>query len=328
MRTTWVGLMLLGMGAVAAAQDSATSSFNLLDGDRLPTILAAAEADEQGDPSRQAAGQEKKDQTQPGEKYTTRDQEMIIRAGRPKEEALVGPYQQSEWTQHRRFSTTRIYVQQPPGGVEFEHWIEIRVPKPGGKAQEVRMREEFEFGLGGRFQLDLYMLTEWTQDRQSVANTFEWRGWSGEIRWALADWNVIPGNPTLYFEYIFRNGDENFIEPKLLLGGEFCAGLHWGVNFVYERELGKHSERTEELKLTGGLSYTVVDQKLGFGPAFEWAYEAEYSGGTAGRSREFHFGPSLQYRPIPKAHINIEPLWGLTGESKRLKMFLIFGWDF
>jgi hypothetical protein len=102
------------------------------------------------------------------------------------------------------------------------------------------------------------------------------------------------------------------------------------LNFVYERELGRHSERTEELKVAGGLSYTIVDQKLGIGPAFEVAYEAEYSGGTArgGRSREVLVGPSLQFRPIPKAHINIEPLWGLTGESKRAKVFIIFGWDF
>ena len=100
------------------------------------------------------------------------------------------------------------------------------------------------------------------------------------------------------------------------------------MNFVYERELGRHEERTEELKLSAGLSYTIIDQKLSIGPAFETAYEAEYSGGRAGRSREFHFGPSIQFRPIPKAHLNIEPLFGCTGESKKLKMFLIFGWDF
>lgn len=310
---------LLGLCPAASAQEP--SRLSLLDGDTLPATLSA---DLQGDPSRHVPG----DQTEPAKKMEKRDQEVVVLAGKLEEEYAVGPYRQAEWTQHRRFSTTRIYVQQPPGGVEFEHWIEIRVPKPGGMPHEVRMREEFEFGLGGRFQLDLYMLTEWKEDPAQTANTFEWRGWSAEIRWALADWNVIPGNPTLYFEYIFRNGDENFIEPKLLLGGEIASGWHWGVNFVYERELGRHRERTEELVLTGGLSYTVVDQKLGIGPAFEWAYEAEYSGGRAGRAREFHGGPSLQYRPIPKAHINIEPLWGCTGESKRFKMFLIFGWDF
>ena len=312
-------LMVAGLSAAAFAQDGGTSRLNLLDADSLPTSLSA---DYQGDPSRHAP------QTEPSKKMTTREQEVEVIAGKLQEEYAVGPYKQPEWTQHRRFSTTRVYLQQPPGGVEFEQWFEIRVPKKGGKPEEVRIREEFEFGLGSRFQLDLYMIQQWTEGLDHISNTLEWRGISAEVRYALADWGVIPGNPTLYFEYIFRNGDNDFIEPKLLFGGEIGSGWHWGVNLVYERELGKHSERTEEGKLTFGLSYTLIDGKLGIGPAFEWAYEAEYSGGVADRSREFHLGPSIQFRPIPKAHINIEPLWGCTGESKRLKMFLIFGWDF
>jgi hypothetical protein len=305
------------MGATAMAQES--SQFTIRDDERLPRTLA----EEQGDPSRHA-----KDQTEPGKKMESREQEVFIIEGKPKEEWGIGPTKQPEWTTHRRFSSTRVYIQQPPGGVEFEHWIEIREPKKGGKPTEVRMREEFEFGLGGRFQLDLYMLTEWVEDRNAVSNTFEWRGWSAEVRYALADWNVIPLNPTLYFEYAFMNGQGDVIEPKLLLGGEAGSGWHWGLNFVYERELGRYDERTEEFKVTGGLSYTIIDQKLGFGPAFEYAYEAEYSGGVAERSRELLIGPSLQFRPIPRAHLNLEPLWGCTGESKRVKVYLIFGWDF
>ena len=42
MRTTWVGLMLLGMGAVAAAQDS---RFNLLDEKELPGLFASEDQD-------------------------------------------------------------------------------------------------------------------------------------------------------------------------------------------------------------------------------------------------------------------------------------------
>lgn len=41
-----------------------------------------------------------------------------------------------------------------------------------------------------------------------------------------------------------------------------------------------------------------------------------------------HAGPSLQFRPVPKAHIDLEPLWGLAGKSKRAKVFTVFGWDF
>lgn len=265
-------------------------------------------------------------------KMTAREQVVVVRGELYSEEDRVGDYKQPEWTQHRRWPTTRVYVQQPPGAVEFEQWLEIRVPKAGGKHNEVRMREEFEFGLGNRMQLDIYAHTLYTQRRSgeaSNANTLEWRGWSAELRYALADYGELPGNPTLYFEYILFNDAEATIEPKLLLGGELASGWHWGLNLVYERELAGDRDRTEEYKVTLGVSKIIIDKYLSLGVAAEAAYEVEHENSTQGeRSREVYLGPSLQFRPVPKAHIDIEPMWGLTGESKRLKMYIVFGWDF
>ena len=264
-----------------------------------------------------------------GDKYTKRQTDIVVPGDVLREEDKVGPYRQPEWTQHRRFPSTRVYVQQPPGGVEFEQWFEIRIPKAHGKDNEVRIREEFEFGLGHRLQLDLYAIQQWSGDDNEVTNTLEWRAISAEIRYAFADWGEIFGNPTFYFEYILSNGDENKIEPKLLFGGEIASGWHWGLNLVYEREIGNYSDRTVEFKLSAGLSYSLIDTVLSAGIAMETAYEAEYSKGSpTERSRELHVGPSIQIRPVPKAHIDLEPLFGLTGESKRLKMFIVFGWDF
>jgi hypothetical protein len=289
-----------------------------------PELWAAAE--QAGNPAtaQPGASQDKK--------KIEREQVVVVKGTVYSEEDRVGPYKQPEWTQHRRWPTTRVYVQQPPGEVEFEQWLEIRVPKKGGKNNETRLRQEFEFGLGGRFQLDLYMLEVYKQ-RQNTAgveeNFFEWRGWSAELRWAVADYDEIFGNPTLYFEYILLNEGGDTIEPKLLLGGEVAPGWHWGVNFVYERELQGERDRTEEFKITIGFSHTLIDKYLSIGIAGETAYEVEHEDSTRGeRSREVHIGPSLQFRPVPKAHIDIEPLWGVTGESKRLKMFIVFGWDF
>ena len=261
-----------------------------------------------------------------------REQVVVVKGEVYSEEDRVGPYKQPEWTQHRRFPSTRVYIQQPPGEVEYEQWLEIRIPKDGGKKNETRIKEEFEFGLGGRFQLDLYLMQTYEQRENTEGpdtNTFDWRGWSAEIRYALADYDEIFGNPTLYFEYILLNGDGDTIEPKLLLGGEIAPGWHWGSNLVYERELQGTKDRTEEFKVTLALSRTLIDKKLSLGIAAEAAYEIEHEDSSQGeRSRELHVGPSLQFRPIPKAHLDIEPLWGCTGESKRLKMFLVFGWDF
>jgi hypothetical protein len=305
------------MSLAAAAQDVRPS---LLDEEVLPTNLA----DDEQVSSKLITSLDQ----DPGTKATERQQEVQVVAGVMKEEYLVGPYKQAEWTQHRRFGTTRIYIQQPPGAVEFEQWLEIRIPKQGGKNTEIRMREELEFGLGGRFQLDVYLHTIYEIDRKKVENTLDWRGISYELRWALADWNEIWGNPTLYFEYFMPNGAADTVEGKILFGGEIAPRWHWGFNIVYERELAIQSERTEEIKGTLGLSYSLIDTKLGVGLSMEASYEAEYEGGVAGRSREVLAGPSFQYRPIPKAHLNFEPMWGLTGESKRAKIFIIFGWDF
>lgn len=57
-----------------------------------------------------------------------RQKEIVVMGERPKEEQPVGPYKQPEWTLHRRFPSTRVYIQTMPGEVEFEQWMETRVP--------------------------------------------------------------------------------------------------------------------------------------------------------------------------------------------------------
>jgi hypothetical protein len=253
--------------------------------------------------------------------------EIIIRANRPKEEALVGPYKQPEWTTRRRFPSTRVYIQTLPGKVEFEQWMEVRIPKSDSKNAETRMRTEFAFGFTDRIQLDLYLNT--VHKRNEANSSFGWRGWSGEIRYALADWGVLPGNPTLYFEYLFFNGDPDKIEPKILLGDELASNWHWGINGVYEREIAGAPDRDEEWKITGALGYTLIDEKLSLGSALEYSVETERASGIDDETtHEVLIGPSLQWRPIKNAHFDIEPLYGVTDESKRMKMYLVFGWDF
>lgn len=45
-------------------------------------------------------------------------------------------------------------------------------------------------------------------------------------------------------------------------------------------------------------------------------------------ANEVLLGPSLQFRPVPNAHIDIAPLFGLTDESPDAKVTLLFGWEF
>lgn len=252
--------------------------------------------------------------------------EVVVTASEYKQDAPVGPYNQPVWTTRRRFPATRVYLQTLPGEAAFEQWLEVRVPKDKDDDRVTRLREEFEFGLGSRTQLDLYVNTQHV--RAGDESTFDFRGWSAEIRYALGDWDEIPANPTLYFEYHFNNEENDSIEPKLLLGGNVGPGVMWGVNLIYERTLGGETNRTEEISMTGSLGWAVIDSKLSIGPTVAATYESEDVDGEGNLTREILIGPSLQWIPVPRAHLDLEPLFGVTGESLRMKMFIVFGWQF
>ncbi|MBI3858156.1 MAG: hypothetical protein HY293_20940 [Planctomycetes bacterium] len=326
MRSAWVVVLLFGMGMAAAAQES---RFNLLDETDVPEILAGTE------------DQDKKEQIE----------EKVIVGDKLEDERPLGPYRRPKWTLHRVSPTTRIYLQVDPGEVEFEQWLDIRIRKKRSQPDDrVRLAEEFEFGLGGRFQLDIYANSIFARN-QGQNSTLATRSWAAEIRYALADWGVIPGNPVIYLEYIMWNndpsghGDEatSSIEPKLLLGGEIAKSWHWGANFFYERTT---NDSVREHGLTASLIHTVIDGLLSVGVTAKFVYEVdEVAGGLKERVRELYYGPSVQIRMAEveaeteingvktkirkaKAHLDIEPIFGLTGQSDRAQVLIVFGWDF
>ncbi len=135
---------------------------------------------------------------------------VVVEAKRLDPFDTVGEYNQPVWTTTRMFPSTRAYVMTPPGNVKYEKWFDFRDRRDG--PTQIRMRDEIAIGLGNRLELDLYAHTVY--DGPSDAREFNWRGFSWEIRYALADWGKIPGNPTLYFEHKLINGREG-IEPKL-----------------------------------------------------------------------------------------------------------------
>jgi hypothetical protein len=329
----WTLVAVLGMSLAALAQESRASRFNLLD--EAPPLAGAGE--EQQDQ------QKKKEQEPPTYK---------VQATPLQDELGVGPTNKPLWTDHRASPVTRIYLQVDPGEVGFEQWFDIRVSKRTGvNPTEVRMSEEFEFGLGYRFQLDLYANTIFQETGST--STLDIRSWAGELRWALANWGEIPTNPTLYLEYILWNtaapstdGAAASLEGKVLLGDDLAPGWHWGANFFVEHTL---NGSVLETGVTLSVFATIIDQVLSGGFATEYVYEADgpplVPTGPHIRTRGLYLGPSLQIRfaptptevevngvpqriKKPRAHLDIEPLWGLTGESDRARVTIIFGWDF
>jgi hypothetical protein len=234
-----------------------------------------------------------------------------------KDDELIGSWKQPRWTAQRLFPTTRVYVI-PEGEIDVESWTRAQVPRDGKVAWE--HRQELEIGLPWRFQIDLY-----TIERHEGKGTFAFDH-AFEVRWAVADWGVIPGNPALYFEYQNRgNGDPEKLEAKLLLGDTLFDGWHWGVNLVYERELG--SPFTEEYEVTIGLSRTVIDRTLSLGMEgkFGWANE---KGDRSAWGEDLRLGPSIQWRPMQSMHVDFAPLFGLTEPSHFMDIYLVIGLEF
>lgn len=276
-----------------------------------------------GDPALQSAQEAKRAPDPLEESARAKTWEMPVtlvrgaRASRLREEDAIGPYAQPRWTARRLFPTTRVYVR-PPGVVQLEHWTRVKVPDRGSATTETQY--ELEVGLPGRFQLDLYYVTE----KDGGEGSLDVSEQKYELRYALADWGEIFLNPTLYFEYVQRNGQSDKIEGKLLLGEELAEGWHFGSNLVFEHELGGAGEN--EYGLTLGVARSVIDQKLSLGAEVKTALVDEHAD-RGDYTKELEIGPSLRWFPMPQMHVDFAPLVGIGGESRDADLFLVVGWE-
>lgn len=229
----------------------------------------------------------------------------------------VGPNRQPVWTTQRRFPTTRAYVI-APWQVEVESWWEGKFKKDG--TERHRFLEELEIGLPGRVQLDLYWRLQ-----SETGETTRSSDVQVEARWALAPWNALPLNPTLYGEYKFLEGDEpEAWEAKLLLAADVGCRWQWAFNLFYERQMGGDDEI--EMGFAQGLSYALLD------PCLTLGVEMKLESTTAKASRddpevELLLGPSLQWHPTPRFHLDVAPLFGLTEDSPDVQVWIVAGFD-
>ena len=243
-------------------------------------------------------------------------QEVIVTAKKYPLQTRVGEYNQPLWSTMRMFPSTRVYVMNPPGTGMYEKWFDIR-DRRNGPAQ-VRMRDEFTFGLGKRLQVDLYSHTVY--DGEAGDKAFAWRGFSWEVRYALANWGKIWGNPTLYFEHKLLNGYMG-IEPKLLLGDNLGKNGIWGLNLIYEGNLAPTREQ-QEREYAGTASYGyMLNNDLTVGASTMYR-------NNDGNSVEYYIGPLIQYRFNGRTYLSVEVMPGLTQESKVSRSTVILAWRF
>ena len=271
------------------------------------------------DPMPNPADPQKKPGTQEQDKHIPTYEVVGKKVSDLQEEDLIGTYDQPRWTATRRFPTTRVYVV-PEGKVEFEWWMRTTFPEDDGPASS-RYLWELEFGLPYRLQLDLYLGMEGTGSQ----GDFNFNRQQIELRWALADWDVIWGNPTLYAEYINKSDESDAAEFKLLFGGEITQSWHWGVNGVYEHEL--HDSLTNEWQFTGGVSKTLIDSKLSVGAEAQLIWEDTVH--TRGHYEETVFvGPSVQWKPQPAMTVNLVAMAGVGPDSPDARTYVNVGWEF
>jgi hypothetical protein len=243
---------------------------------------------------------------------------IVVIGQKIREELPVGPYAQPEWTTHRRFPTTRVYLQDPPWNAEFEQWARWQNFRDG--TSEFLFQEELTLGLPHRFQFDFY--DNWTRDDDGYT---EQDSLATELRYAFADWGKIPMNPTIYLEYKFGIDKTDAYEIKLLLGAELAPSWHWGVNVFVEQETRQEEET--EVGASAALGYTVIDDRLNLGA--EMAYEeATIKGERSDPERELLIGPSVQWRPRSRVHVDVVPLFGVTDDAPRVETYLVMGYDF
>jgi hypothetical protein len=225
-----------------------------------------------------------------------------------------GEFKQPTWVKNRRFSSTRIFVQKDAWEMGFEQWYRVRTYDSGRVTQ--RSQTEFEIGLPYRMQLDIYENLIHDNEKN---NGWQQQEVAVELRYAFADWGVIPLNPTLYLEYAFCKEGPDGIEPKILIGDDFGSGWHWGVNFIHERRVWGEAEA--EWGISGGISKTLIDNCFSVGIEGKWKH-------PEGGKDEGIIGPSMQWLPTANSHLDLVTMVGVNNSSPNAECWLIYGFEF
>jgi hypothetical protein len=243
-----------------------------------------------------------------------------------------------------RFSNlTQAYVL-PPGAV-FAGLIyqgdALRFNRP-----DHRLTQEIEIGLPNRFGLAFENTIENFRGRTQERTV------SVEARYAFADWNTIPLNPTIFVEYKFGVGhilhDEGPPEPlpkgeaeeflseheplpdayelRLLLAQDFTNNVEWAANIFFEQEIG--GDRGREVGVASSLMFPSLlpNERLKLG--IETQYTAFTDSGIRDegepRSDRWVIGPTVAWKPSKHTRLDVSPLFGITHDAPRASVFVVF----
>jgi hypothetical protein len=205
--------------------------------------------------------------------------------------------------------------------------------------------QEVEIGLPYRFGVAFENSIEFFRGH-SQERTFSIEG-----RYALADWNKIPLNPTIFVEYKFGIGDilhdegppeplpkgeaEEFLaeheplpdaaEVRLLLAQDF-GQFEWALNGFFEQEVG--GDRGREVGFAQSIMVPIIlpheRLKVGAEMQFTSFTDAGIREEDEDASNRCVIGPTIAWKPTKNTRLDVSALFGVTDDSPRASIFVVF----
>ena len=242
-----------------------------------------------------------------------------------------------------RFSNlTQAYVL-PPGAVYaglIYQGDSLKFNRP-----DHMLTQEVEIGLPHRFGIAF---------ENSVENhrgTTQERTFSIEGRYALADWNKIPLNPTIFVEYKFGVGDilhdegppeevpkgegrafleehmplPDAVEVRLLLAQDFSNKVEWAANLFYEQETS--GDRGREVGFSQSIMFPILlsNERLKVGAEMQYISFTDLGLREEGTSSpRVVIGPTVAWKPSRNSRLDISPLFGVTDDAPHASVFVVF----
>jgi hypothetical protein len=222
---------------------------------------------------------------------------------------------------HGRISTlTRSYVLSP-FSFELEAGYEGAIFRHGLPSQ--LFGQEIEMGLPARFTVGIQ-----NQVEHFAGETRE-RSFTLEARYALADWNKLPLNPTISAEYQFglRNALPDSGELALLITHDFPHLIEWAMNIFVDREFGGRQSTSAGFAQSVEVPVLLPEEKLEVGLEMQYRSGGE-APGRNGTMKGLAIGPTLAWRPTKNARFDLSPLIGTSDHTPAVEVFAVFSFSF
>jgi len=236
----------------------------------------------------------------------------------------LGEYAQPAWAERSRMaSTTSVYVLSPYEAFVGNVW-EGDFDRHGKTTHDIT--QEIDFGLPHRFEIGIENEFGVIEDQaHETSATFE-------ARYAVANWNAIPLNPTISLEYILGFGtsartssrQSDAFTARLLLGQNFGDHFGYGLNLSLQPSVSHGDER--EFEVAQAIAYGAFEGKLELGAESRYTHTTQH--GSHEEQNEFVIGPSIGWKPIRQLRVGVAELFGCTGDSPGVASFVLISYEF